>query len=223
MTFVYGSTLLSNIDTLVMDMADSGMSDIKDAETGKTVYSLNALATPIAKALRKAVVTTVPKAAAMMKYLRSLVSAKDDRLRWITPVGVPVSNWVDSMEIKQVSIKAMGINAVFFKQPTKKYDKRAAGQGISPNYIHSMDAAHLCKTLLKFDGSIMPIHDSFATYPSDVSAMQATIRETFVDIYSSYDFNNFLIFNEIDTKKYAPPATGTLDLEVVKQSEFFFC
>ena len=223
MTFVYGSTLLSNIDSLVLEMSDSGMSDIRDHESGRVVYSLNRLAAPVAKALRKAVVDTVPKAAGMMQYLRSLVSASDDRLRWITPVGVPVSNWVDSMEIKQVSIKAMGINAIFFKQPTKVYDKRAASAGISPNYIHSMDAAHLCKTLLHFDGSIMPIHDSFATYPSDVELMQKAIRETFVRLYSDYDFNNFLIYNNIDVVKHKPPVQGTLDLEVVKDSEFFFC
>ena len=68
MTFVYGSTLLSTIERISLDMEEAGMPSITD-DQGNVLYSLSALATPIGKALRKGVENTVPEAAIVMKYL----------------------------------------------------------------------------------------------------------------------------------------------------------
>ena len=223
MTKVYGSVLLGTIDDLAMNMADAGFDIIKDRATGKILYSMNALATPVAKALRNGVDKIVPKSAEMMQYLQMLVRAhKCKALRWFTPVGMPVINWASKQEIERVYIRAMGISDITFKSANREYNCRAAANGVSPNFIHSMDSAHLCMTIDKFKGSIVPIHDSFATHASDVGSMHETIRDTFTQMYKDYSLKNMLEYNDIDLEIHSFPHVGKLDLASIKSSRFMF-
>ncbi len=223
MTYVYGATLLRCIDTISLGLADAGVEPIK-GDDGKLLYSLTALATPIGKALRKGVVQTVPEASTMMQFLQNIVRKhKTHCMQWVTPVGVPVVNWAEGTIIKRLSIRSMGIQAIVFKQGDSEYNTRAAANGIVPNFVHSMDATHLCMTINAFDGRILPIHDSFATHASDVTAMHRKLRETFVQLYKHYNIEELLTFNDIDVEKYTPPLQGTFKLESVLDSQFMFC
>lgn len=224
MTFVYGSTLLSTLGTLAMDMADMGIEPIKD-EDGKILFSLNALATPVGKALRKGVQDTVPESAKMMKYLQTVVRKhKDHCMQWINPVGVPVVNWAEGHTTKRLIIRSMGVTAITLMVRDNIYNTRAASNGIVPNFVHSHDSGHLCLTILDFDGQCLPIHDSFATHPSDVAELHKSLRRTFVKMYKEYDLaENLLVPNEIDLEEYPQPLQGNLDLDTVETSRFMFC
>lgn len=222
MTYVYGSTLLSTIDTISLEMSDAGMEAIKGAD-GKVVYSLPALATPIAKALRAGVVSTVPEATRMMKYLQNLVRKnKEQCMQWISPTGVPVVNWAEGSEIKRIRIKSMGVAAIAMTIRDNTYNTRIASNGIVPNFVHSHDGAHLCMTINDFDGDILPIHDSFSTHPSAVPAMHASLRSTFVTLYSQYKIESFLDFNNIDKEDYPVPEQGNLQLDAVLNARYMF-
>lgn len=223
MTKVYGSVLVSTIDNLAESMAEAGFDIVREPETGKVIYSLQALATPVAKALRYSVDKTVPKSAEMMQYLQQVVRThKCKPMKWFTPVGMPVINWSSKQEVQRVRIDAMGISKVAFKSDKNEYNVRSATNGIVPNFIHSMDSAHLCLTITKFNGSIVPIHDSFGTHASDVSAMHEVIRDTFISMYTDYDLGNMLKFNDVDLELHPLPTGGSLDLECVKDSRFMF-
>ena len=224
MTFVYGSTLLSTLDTLALDMSDMGIEPIKDTD-GKILFSLNALATPVGKALRKGVQDTVPESARMMKYLQTVVRKhKDHCMQWMNPVGVPVVNWAEGHTTKKLFIRSMGVVAITFMVRDNIYNTRAASNGIVPNFVHSHDSGHLCLTILDFDGQCLPIHDSFATHPSDVGELHKSLRRTFVKMYKEYDLaDNLLIPNEIDLEEYPQPLQGNLDLDVIESSRFMFC
>lgn len=224
MTFVYGSTLLSTMDTLAMDLADMGIEPIKDS-SGKILFSLNALATPVGKALRKGVADTVPESAKMMKFMQSVVRKhKDITMQWVTPVGVPVVNWAEGSMVKRLHIHSMGVESITMMVRDNQYNTRAASNGIVPNFVHSMDSAHLCKTINDFSGSILPIHDSFATHPSDVAEMHKSLRSTFIDMYKQYDLvEDFMKVNEVDTEEYKVPLQGNLELDTIKSSRFMFC
>lgn len=222
MTFVYGSTLLSTIERIALDMEEAGMPAITD-EQGNVLYSLTALATPIGKALRKGVTNTVPEAAIVMQYLQNLVRKhKEHCMQWVSPVGVPVVNWAEGAVIKRLHIRSMGVSSIQFTTRDNTYSTRIAANGIVPNFVHSMDAAHLCKTIVDFDGSILPIHDSFATHPSDVPAMHTSLRSTFVELYSQYKIESFLEYNNISVEDFTPPEQGTLNLNDVLSSPFMF-
>lgn len=224
MTFVYGSTLLSTLDTLALEMSEMGIEPIKDAE-GKTVFSLNQLAIPVGKALRKGVQETVPESAKIMKFLQGVVRAyKDTCMRWVTPVGVPVVNWAEGTVTKRLAIRSMGVTTITLVSRNNEYNTRSAANGIVPNFVHSMDSAHLCRTIIEFDGEVLPIHDSFATHPSDVDAMHKALRTTFVDMYNEFDLKEDLLdFNEVDPVDHKVPLQGTLDLNCVLNARYMFC
>ena len=222
MTFVYGSTLLSTIDSIALDMYESGLDDIK--VDGKVAYSLNKLAKPVGQALRQGVDETVPESAKMMKYMQMIVRKhKADSMRWVSPVGVPVVNWAEGSVIKHVHIKSMGVNSVYMKYNNNKYDTRIAANGIVPNFVHSMDSAHLCMTVSDFEGQVLPIHDSFATHPSTVDDLHKSLRSTFITMYNEFKIEQFLEFNNVDLEEYEPPVQGNFDLDVIKDARFMFC
>ena len=190
---------------------------------GKVIYSHTALATPIGKALRRGVLETVPEAAKMMSYLQKIVrSHKGQCMRWFTPVGVPVVNWTEGTTDKRINIRSMGVEKVLMIFRTGEYDTRRAANGIVPNFVHSMDSAHLCATINHFDGDVLPIHDSFATHPSDVSALHTSLRSTFVDLYQNFKIEDFLEFNSVDYEEHTPPPQGNLDLSHVINSRYMF-
>lgn len=223
MTFVYGSTLLSTIDGLALELSDSGVEPIRN-EAGAVAYSLTALASPIGKALREGVVQTVPKANEMMKYLQTITRRhKDNAMRWITPIGMPVVNWAEGNVAKRVWIQSMGIDAILFMYKTGTYDTRIASNGIVPNFVHSMDSCHLCMTINHCTANILPIHDSFATHPCDVDTMHESLRNTFVGLYTNYKCVDFTEYNNVDLEEYPLPVQGNFDLNLVTKAPFMFC
>ena len=223
MTYVYGSTLLSTMDSIALDMASMGLEPIKD-KAGKIVYTLNKLAIPVAKALRKGVEDTVPRCAEIMKYLQTVCRrSKTQHMQWVTPVGTPVVNWSENQVSKRLFIRSMGVISIVMKYGDGTYNVRAATQGVVPNFVHSMDSCHLCMTLNDFSGQVIPIHDSFGTHPSDVPELHKSLRKTFVELYSQYKIEDLLEVNNIDLEEYPVPSQGSLDIQDVNDSRFMFC
>lgn len=222
MTYVYGATLLRCIDTIALALSDAGIEPIM--EERKVLYSMTALATPVGKALRKGVEETVPEAAKIMKYLQKVVRNHPEHcMQWVTPVGVPVVNWAEGTIVKRLAIRSMGVESITMKTGSKTYCTRSASNGIVPNFVHSMDGSHLCMTINEFDGQCLPIHDSFATHPSDVDAMHIALRSQFVAMYSQYKIEELLDFNKVDTEVYEVPDQGNFELESINNAPFCFC
>lgn len=223
MTHVYGSTLISTMDSIMLDMSSAGM-PVVTGDDGRTLYSLHALSVPIAKALRQGVVETVPKCSEMMNYLQKINRrSKEKHLQWVTKVGMPVVNWAEGVVLKKVVIKSMGVHMILMSYGDGKYNVRSATNGIVPNFVHSNDSAHLCMTLNEFKGSIVPIHDSFGTHPSDVPELHKALRSTFIELYDTFKIEDFLEFNGIEQGDLEVPTLGDLDLEVIRESRFMFC
>lgn len=217
MTYVYSSTLVSTMEYLAADMMELGW------DTGNTNLTHRQLATPAGKALRWGVESTVPLAVIGMKYLKKLVWKAEGMLRWFSPVGVPVVNWSDNAEVKSYSILSMGISMCTFRYQTGKYCKQTAQNGISPNFIHSLDSAHLCKVLNAFPHEIIPIHDSFAVHPHNVDELHRVLREEFIKMYTQEDVLKRLTENNVFVEEVPAPEKGDLDLNEVRTSRFMFC
>jgi DNA-directed RNA polymerase len=96
--------------------------------------------------------------------------------------------------------------------------------GMAPNFVHSMDAAHLHLTAAaaKAAGidSLAMIHDDYGTHAADAEKLYQIIRERFVCMYEQHDPLRGL------QAKYpalgVPPERGTLDIKEVLCSSFFF-
>ena len=119
------------------------------------------------------------------------------------------------------------------RKEVDKLDKRKQGQGISPNFVHSCDAAHLMLTVVraaqKGITNYAMIHDSFGTTAGDAEEMFMIVREAFVEMYTEIEvlenFRDEILaqLSEKAQKKLKPlPCRGTLELSHVVDSRYCF-
>lgn len=223
MTYTYSATDQSRTKYLYLGATDEGYTGID----GFGLFSLCVYLTPL---VRDSIADANPKAAEAMKFFQDIVRRmpKDTPLEWYTPVGGLVINQYADIKQTRVDINSMGLTRVVaYRREFNKTNKRKAGAGVAPNLVHGCDASHLCMVINAFDGDIMPIHDSVATHACDVDTMHGVIREQFVKLYKHFDPIQHLYEQGTklgaDLSDLSIPPKGNLDLELVKDSEFFFC
>ena len=166
----------------------------------------------------------------------SVASKVDLPLQWTTPDGFPVLQTYFSTVEKSVKTR-LGDRLVYLSireiRKDGKLDARGQRNGVAPNFIHSLDAAALRQyVLLAADHGIEDfslVHDSFGVHAADTQVSSECLRHAFVEIYR--DRNVLEEFLE-SVKEGLPeeywkllpkvPERGTLDIEQVRQSEYFF-
>lgn len=186
-----------------------------------------------AKDLIKAIEKTCPGPLKTMKFLQKLagelIEGKAEAITWETPAGFPViykKGYLKKMKVKG-TIRGYGkkkgtrgrVNHVL-QFESDILDPRKVACGVSPNFIHSNDAAHMQLIINEFDGSFGAIHDSFSTHASQVDELIMKTKEIFVDMYSVDNY-----FNLIEKKlgvTYTQPPLGDLDVADVFFSDYFF-
>ena len=134
----------------------------------------------------------------------------------------------------------IGDSLIYLTLNEEQPDKLAKAKqksAISPNYVHSLDAAALMRTVCccADEGilSFAMIHDSYGTHAADSERLAAILRTTFVGMFGG-DANILELWSR---EAMAPvpaavlqkldglpaiPAFGELDVEAVKRSLFFF-
>ena len=119
-------------------------------------------------------------------------------IHWVAPSGFPV--WQEYIQQKKDFIETL-INGTFrlrlrvtaeIGDHNRKIDKLRQVSGMSPNFTHSHDAAHLDLTVLhansEYDIEMFAlIHDSFGACPADVEGLFKAVREAFVKMYEEND------------------------------------
>jgi DNA-directed RNA polymerase len=111
-----------------------------------------------------------------------------------------------------------------------KPDKRAHRNSISPNFVHSLDAAHLVRTVVAAANEgidqMCVIHDSFACTPGNAGRLNRIVREEFVRMYEEHDvlaeFKASILSQFPGIVLPDPPEKGTLDLSGVLNSQYAF-
>jgi len=162
------------------------------------------------------------------------VAAKGDMpVSWTTPAGFPVlQEYRESIAERiraHVGGRAMDISR---NVEGTKLDSRRQALGISPNFIHSCDAAHLmltvCTALENGIADFAMIHDSYGTHAADTDVLAASLRAAFNEQYSREvltDFRNELADQlpaEVAVELPELPPNGDLDLSLVEKSLYFF-
>ena len=114
-------------------------------------------------------------------------------------------------------------------QFTENMDVRKMATAIPPNWIHSIDAAHMVMVVLRLllmgCRNFCMIHDSFGVPVTYLKYLTAITRETFYDIHKE---NQLIIFKQ-DLENFAghplpePPEQGSLDPEKILESKYLFC
>ncbi|MBZ5864322.1 DNA-dependent RNA polymerase, partial [Escherichia coli] len=175
----------------------------------------------------------VVKAREAMDWLQSVSKVASNEglpINWTTPVGFLVQQAYRVPNTKRVdtTFNSQRIQLTY-QHGVGKIDSRRQASGISPNWVHSLDAAHLMKTInrCRKEGitSFSMIHDSYGTHAGNAWAMARYLREEFVQMYASVDvLGRFKQELEAQTGETLPdlPAKGNLDLQQVLDSPFFF-
>jgi len=209
-------------------LANNGLADLHP----------NKAARWLAKLTLEAVEGKLVATAEGMNWLMTAAAAmakQDTGIDWITPAGFPVHQEVrvvDSVRVETI-LKGQRIRVRVPGKPAK-IDKTRMCSGIGPNFIHSMDAAHLmlCVDQMKQGEGVdqfMLIHDSFGTLAADTDIMFDVVRHTFVEMYEHHDPLADLYRSvreslppEEGEKLPPPPPRGSLDLSAVEHSLYCF-
>lgn len=145
-------------------------------------------------------------------------------ITWVTPSGFLASQAYYEYEEHNVATKLYGHARIKVLVDSPDASPSRHSLGISPNFIHSMDASHLHLTTARMANeipnvSLAMIHDSFGTHAADTGVLFNALRDEFVKMYRNNDpLQDF-------ADKYnlpSPPDKGKLDLEEVRKSLYVF-
>jgi len=175
------------------------------------------------------VVVAAREAMSWLRNIGSQMASKNMGVSWQTPSDFIVHQAYKSMKGKRVTTH---IDNVLIKptvlEETEKIDKRRSTNGLSPNFVHSMDAAALTLTINKCIMSgisdFAVVHDSYGVHAACVPRMASAIREAFVDMYEDRDVLHDLLENVegVLPDLESPPKGGSLDIQGVLKSQYFF-
>jgi DNA-directed RNA polymerase len=234
MTYVYSATRYGVQDMIVQTLREldkDGEPYLGGADNYKAANYLSYI-------LFDAIAEVVSSATRAMDWLRSVAkvtTASGIDLNWTAPDGFPVRQDYRQPASKQVQVhwKGASLKLTMRSFDTPSRNSRAQANGVAPNYVHSLDAAHLraIARAAKAHGIdyLAVIHDSFATHAARTDELVELLRDTFVDQYEEELLDKFWveIANSLPSEEWIeglpqPPEPGDLDLQQVRASSFLF-
>jgi DNA-directed RNA polymerase len=161
-------------------------------------------------------------------------------IEWTSPFGFYVYQTYYKTKQRRISTQLSGKlknHRVSTQELVPYYqDVQKSKNAISPNFIHSLDAAHLMFTVndMRYEHgktSLYVVHDCFGVHADDVDLLVSTLKETFIEMYTGDGIVDRFIEDYI--KKYLDrvdyfkiveqrPMTGHLNINDVRKSRFFF-
>lgn len=168
----------------------------------------------------------------VMKWLQDTVRVLGHEQKpviWTTPMGFKVRQRYLNTNIKRI-LTALGekVMHIRYREETDTLDKNRQANGISPNFVHSLDASVAQQTALyaKEQGirSLAMVHDSFATHSTNSEKLGVLLRKSTAEIFSPDLLLKFQDEIKSQTEKELPdlPPYGSLDPLEVLGSEYFF-
>ena len=232
MTMPYGATLTGYRQQLIDEVQtwkDAGQPhpELVDGGFQECFY--------MAKLIQEALVESVVAAAETMEWLQQvarIISKENLPIYWKTPVGFTVKqNYRNTLgSMVRTEISGRFFNTKIATSAGNKINVRKMMAAVSPNFVHSCDAAHLMRTVNLADtnkiGALSMVHDSFGTHAADTPVLRELLRHAFVQIHKEEPLQMFYEAMLLQTTTPEiippPPAKGSLDLEGVLEADFFF-
>lgn len=248
MTWAYSSKQYGMKQQLCEDLMKPLQKDvdrkIRTVHPFGTTQEQNKAASYLAKINYDVIRALIKSAESGMEFFQSIASILADEgkeVAWKTPMGFPVVQKYCQWNTKVVrpflydrSAHVQKRSQVSIRERDEyKVDKRKNKAAISPNVIHSMDAAHLLSTIIvgKDNGikNFFVIHDSFATLPNQTWNLFHCVRRSFIEQYKDWcmydDFlyqTKQLMKNPSNPKIPDIPDKGDLILEDIMKSDYCF-
>ena len=233
MILPYSGTQLSACSYIIAHVNEAGGPVWEDGTTQQKL--LKKACRFLTKHMWKAIGEIVIAAREGMQWITKIarLAAKSGLpLIWTTPMGLPVSQCYRVTESRRIETFLCGsVVRLSLAEETDVLDINRQVQGISPNFVHSLDAAALQLWVVKMkaavpDVALSCIHDSFGTHACDYEASAKAIRESFREIHSQDLLGKFLeeVRELIPADLEIPPVPtfGDLDLAELDKSLYFF-
>nr|QWO71381.1 RNA polymerase [Termitomyces sp. T50a] len=163
----------------------------------------------IAQILEGCIFSNFPRLKLVYDFLKNtckVLNKLDLPVVWTTPSGLMITQKYNKSFNNKVSINFAGVTKkLVLKEWKQELDKKAQINGIIPNIVHSLDAAHLigviqnCEYLNIYP--ILPIHDCFGCHPNKLNKLFEILKLEFINIYSKEEFlTQYLHFVELYLK-----------------------
>ena len=159
-----------------------------------------------------------------------MFACRNQSINWVTPLGFPVHQWYP----KWNSIVVKTSIGEIFRQTSLLHEKDEADvrrmvAALAPNYIHSLDASAMMKTvaMAKDHGitHMAAIHDSFGTHAADSAELAKVTREAYIELFSVDVLSSMReqLQAQLPSVILPPvPEFGDLDVEELRNSPYFF-
>ncbi|CAN8138995.1 hypothetical protein THIOSC13_1200014 [uncultured Thiomicrorhabdus sp.] len=230
MTFAYGSGEYGYGEQLIQDvMVPLAKKDPKKLE--ELFHKDGFMASKVlAHYLRVAIEETVSKPVEAMEYLQKVAraTAKENvPVKWMTPLGFPVVMDTRQQETHILKTMLFGKRArVHVKRNTRDIDSSKAVNGVSPNFVHSLDSTHLMMTVIDLEAlgitDTALVHDSFGVHAADLPELFTVVRESMEYLYDEYDVFDMFASTNVVPKGLEKPSYGDYDLSSINQCDFAF-
>jgi len=195
----------------------------------------------LAGKLEECIRKTVDPGDTLKTWLQSVAEVRaeaNEGISWVSPSGFAVTQKALHMKKHNVGAGRMAFISYTPKLPPQ-VDLQKQKSKITPNFIHSLDAAHLMRTVRSLkaektdkDGVVHKglrdfgvIHDGYVVHACHVHRLQKTLREEFIKMYSKDLLRDFRSQQSLatDCEMAEPPSRGDFDITQVKKSQYFFC
>ena len=155
---------------------------------------------------------------------KAALGDNDPVISWETPSGFLATQSYFEIELHKVRTRLHGDVRIMVAAETDKADVQRHATALAPNFVHSMDAAHMQLVASRMKGhgvdSLAMIHDDYGTHAAHADLLFRVIREEFVKLYEGFD--PLAQFREKYPECSPPPEAGVLDIQEVLRSDFFF-
>ncbi len=178
------------------------------------------------------VVVSAREAMAYLQKIARLLAKEDLPVAWTAPSGFPVFQRYSKRDCLGVVFGVANRKVeLWIARDTEHLDRKRQERGISPNFVHSLDASALVFTVTSALASgvstFAMIHDSYATHACDTEVLAQCCRIAFVEhVYAKDVLGDFTkeVIQMLPDDAELPevPASGSLDIKAVLDSPFFF-
>ncbi|GFR49831.1 hypothetical protein Agub_g11771, partial [Astrephomene gubernaculifera] len=227
MTYVYGVTIIGAREQVENRLEERGWTNAKERRK---------VATYIASIIFDSMGDVFGPMVAVRTWLGQCArhaTSSGQPVMWSSPLGFPIEQ-----PYRHLPSKMVGTALQTFKLRDNGFDAespidvRRQCSGFPPNYIHSLDGAHMMMTAMQVrrnGGCFAAVHDSFWTHASTVDDMNRAIRDTFVELHTRpllHELHAEVAANPLYRSAYVQlppvPPPGDMDLSVVRDSAYFF-
>lgn len=232
----YGGTTSSMRDYVQEDLEDRLETEANIF--GEDLYGAVSL---ITKGVCTSIGETIVAAKLAMKWIRKACNAATKAnpapVSWQTPLGFPVVQAYFNYRMIHIRTQLNGGLRLRLFEALPGIHRLQQAQGISPNFVHSLDACALqacvCRAFANHGiSSFAMIHDDYGTHAANTPALARCLREAFVELYEQNDVLEQLrdslvaqaIAGAADKGDTIPPtpARGSLNIKDVLNSTYFF-